>query len=86
MYAPRRALAALHFAPSDLASIAVIGSGVQARWQLRLLGAVVTPRRLRCWARRREQAEAYASEMRAAGWAVAAAGWAAAAPWLRLHA
>ena len=29
------ALAAQHFAPTDLTAVAVIGCGIQARWQLR---------------------------------------------------
>ena len=64
------ALAAQQWAPAEIGHVAMIGCGIQARWQLKTLGAVVKTRRLRCWARRREQADEYASEMRKSGWDV----------------
>ena len=62
------ALAAKHFAPTQLDAIAVIGCGVQARWQLRLLASVVRCRHVRVWARRPEQVRALVSELSADGW------------------
>ena len=67
------ALSAQHFAPADLSTIAVIGCGVQARWQLRLLASVVSCRRVLCWARRPEQMHALVAELRRDGWASEAA-------------
>ena len=67
------ALSAQHFAPADLSTIAVIGCGVQARWQLRLLASVVSCRRVVCWARRPEQMHALVAELRRDGWASEAA-------------
>lgn len=67
------ALAAQHFAPRDLTSIAVIGCGIQARWQLRSLASVVSCRRVRAWARRSEQVDALVAEMRGEGWEMEAA-------------
>ena len=64
------AIALRRFAPPAVASIGVIGCGVQARWQLRLLASVTSCRRVTAWARRAEQAEAFAAEMRAKGWEV----------------
>lgn len=70
------ALAAQRFAPAGLASIAVVGCGVQARWQLRLLASVVSCRTVRAWARRPEQARALAAdaELVAQGWRIEPAG------------
>ena len=67
------ALSARHFAPASLTTIAVIGCGIQARWQLRSLAAVVACRRVRCWARRAEQADDLVAEMRREGWEIARA-------------
>ena len=64
------ALAARHFAPANLSSIAVIGCGIQARWQLRSLASVTSCRRVRAWARRAEQQDAFVTEMREEGWEV----------------
>lgn len=62
------ALAAMHFAPSPLHVIAVIGAGVQARWQLKLLASTVSCRRVRLWSRRSAQAAALIDELRREGW------------------
>mmetsp|Transcript_24903 Transcript_24903/g.59318 ORF Transcript_24903/g.59318 Transcript_24903/m.59318 type:complete len:327 (+) Transcript_24903:22-1002(+) len=64
------AVAAQLFAPADLSCIAMIGCGVQARWQLRLLASVVTCRTVRVWSRRADQAAVFATEMANTGWAV----------------
>ena len=69
------ALAARHFAPTALDTIAVVGCGVQARWQLKMLASVVRCRRVLAWARRPEQAAELAAdkEVCAAGWEVSVA-------------
>jgi ornithine cyclodeaminase/alanine dehydrogenase-like protein (mu-crystallin family) len=68
------ALAARTFAPPELECIAVVGCGIQARWQLQLLASVVRCRRVCAWARRPEQARAFAAELSAEGvWQVEAA-------------
>uniref|UniRef100_A0A7S1B0S2 Ornithine cyclodeaminase family protein n=1 Tax=Noctiluca scintillans TaxID=2966 RepID=A0A7S1B0S2_NOCSC len=66
------ALAARLFAPLNVKMIGVVGVGVQARWQLRLLETVTPCRRVRAWARSITKARAFAEEMRARGWAVEA--------------
>lgn len=69
------ALAARHFGPSHLSTIAVVGCGVQARWQLRLLASVVRCRNVLVWARRQEQASELANDpdVLSAGWRIAVA-------------
>ena len=64
------ALAFRHLAPSTVSQIAVIGCGIQARWQLRLIASVTGCRHVCTWARRKEQATAFAAEMRELGWTV----------------
>ena len=64
------ALAAKLFAPPQLQAIAIIGCGVQARWQLRMLSSVIACRRVRAWARRPSQAREFANEVAADGWQV----------------
>jgi len=64
------ALATRYLAPPTVTAIAVIGCGIQARWQLRMIASVTPCRRLCAWSRRGEQAEEFAAEMRALGWAV----------------
>ena len=65
------ALAASLFAPAEPHHIAVIGCGVQARYQLGMLAAVTPCRAVRLWSRRPEQARALAAELDGgpAGWA-----------------
>ena len=67
------ALAAQLFAPASLSSIAIIGCGIQARWQLRALQSVTVCRRVRAWARRPEQQRELVDEMRQEGWDIEAA-------------
>ena len=67
------ALAAREFAPRSLSRIAVIGCGVQARWQLRLLASVIACRKVTCFARRPEQAAQLVDEMGREGWEMTAA-------------
>lgn len=58
-------LAADLLARRDSASVAILGAGDQARWQLRALKFVRDVQRVRVWARRTEQSEAYAADMAA---------------------
>lgn len=67
------ALAAKEFAPNSLSHIAVIGCGIQARWQLRLLKSVVACRKVVCYARRPEQAAGLVDELGREGWEMSAA-------------
>jgi ornithine cyclodeaminase len=68
------AIAAKHLAPSEVARIGVVGSGMQARLQLRHLASVTTCREVLV-AGRHEDEEAlalYREEMQGEGWQVAA--------------
>ncbi len=56
-------LAADVLAADDLAEVAILGCGIQARVQLEYLLHVRRPRRIVVYGRRRDQAEAYAREM-----------------------
>ena len=67
------ALAVQQFGPTPLNAITVIGCGVQARWQLRLLAAVTPCRRVKAWARRPEQVQALIAELQPLGWCIEAA-------------
>ena len=64
------ALAFKHLAPANVSQIAVIGCGIQARWQLRLIASVTRCRKVCTWARRPAQVAAFAAEMRELGWTV----------------
>jgi ornithine cyclodeaminase len=59
------ALAARHLAPERLERVAVLGSGVQARWQLRCLRLVRSWRSTTAWSPTRDHLEAYCREMEA---------------------
>jgi len=59
------AVAADALARVAIDTVAVLGAGAQARWQLRALTLVRSPRRVLVWARRRAEAERLAGEMRA---------------------
>jgi ornithine cyclodeaminase len=58
------ALAADLLASPDVEAVAILGAGIQARFQLEALLGVRRPREVRVWARRAVQAEEYAREMR----------------------
>merc|ERR1712216_921203 len=62
------ALAAKLFAPSKGGCIGILGSGTQARWQLRLLSSAVSCREVKVFAL--ERLEDFKSEMEAEGWRV----------------
>jgi ectoine utilization protein EutC len=57
------AVAADALARAALDTVAVLGAGAQARWQLRALALVRWPRRALVWARRRAEADRLAEEM-----------------------
>lgn len=68
------AVAADALARPEVDTVAILGAGGQARWQLRALMLVRRPKRALVWARRAEAAERYAHEMSdALGIAVAVA-------------
>jgi ornithine cyclodeaminase len=50
-------LAARHLAPAEVGTVAVIGTGAQARWQLRSLACVRRFERVRVWGRNAEHVE-----------------------------
>lgn len=57
------ALAARLLTTDPLGKVAVLGSGIQARFQLRALSHVRTWERTAAWSRNRERLEAYCAEM-----------------------
>eukprot|EP00401_Gymnodinium_catenatum_P079928 CAMPEP_0117593874 /NCGR_PEP_ID=MMETSP0784-20121206/72878_1 /TAXON_ID=39447 /ORGANISM="" /LENGTH=329 /DNA_ID=CAMNT_0005395851 /DNA_START=45 /DNA_END=1031 /DNA_ORIENTATION=+ len=67
------ALAASHWAPKELNAIGLVGTGVQARWQLRLLKAVTPCRRVFVHGRSFERAKQFCQEVAAEGWTAAVA-------------
>jgi ornithine cyclodeaminase len=64
------AIAARHLAPERVERIGIVGTGTQARLQLRYLADVTPCRDVLVWGRGREQLERYRDEMGGAGWAV----------------
>lgn len=67
------AVAAKYLAPSAVETVGVIGTGTQARYQVRCLALVRTFRKVIVWGRNRSHAERYAADMRAEGYDVAVA-------------
>ena len=65
------AIAAKHLAPSQVRRIGIVGSGVQARLQLRYLAGVTACREVLVAGRREEALALYQEEMQAEGWHVA---------------
>jgi ornithine cyclodeaminase len=65
------AVAAKHLAPRTVRRIGIVGSGTQARFQLRMLKPVVACRAALVWGRHPERLERYREEMTAEGFAVA---------------
>jgi ornithine cyclodeaminase len=57
------ALAARLLSPIEIGTVAVLGSGIQARYQLRALARVRSWKRTVAWSRNRERLEAYCAEM-----------------------
>lgn len=67
------AVAADYLARREIATVGVIGSGLQARFQIRCLRRVRAVPRLVVWSPTRSRLEAYCAEMEAEGYAVRAA-------------
>jgi ornithine cyclodeaminase len=65
------AVAAKHLAPKTVRRIGIVGSGTQARHQLRMLKAVTPCRDVLVWGRHPERLARYRDEMDAEGFAVA---------------
>lgn len=65
------AVAAKHLAPARVGRIGIVGSGTQARHQLRMLTAVTPCRDVLAWGRHPERLARYRDEMTAEGFAVA---------------
>ncbi|MCA1735717.1 MAG: ornithine cyclodeaminase family protein [Actinobacteria bacterium] len=57
------AVAARHLARSDSSHVAVLGAGVQARFQVQALRLVLAMEMVTVWGRRREQAEVFARDL-----------------------
>jgi len=64
------AIAAKYLAPSDIESIGIVGTGVQARLQLQYLKPVTTCNKVMVWGRSLEALEKYRSDMSALGYDV----------------
>jgi ornithine cyclodeaminase len=65
------AVVAKHFAPKTVRRIGIVGSGTQARYQLRMLKPVLACRAVLAWGRHPERLARYGEEMTAEGFAVA---------------
>lgn len=65
------AIAAKYLAPQPVERIGIVGTGIQARLQLRHLREVVACRDVLVWGRSSDKLAAYAAEMTAEGFAVA---------------
>ncbi|MDX1587119.1 MAG: hypothetical protein R3222_10250 [Balneolaceae bacterium] len=57
------AVAAKYMAPAEVDAIGIIGSGIQARMQLRFLKEILDCRRVLVWGRSKESLSAYRKEM-----------------------
>merc|ERR1712039_865395 len=62
------ALASSLWVPRDLATVGLIGTGIQAKWQLRFLKSVTPCRRVLVHSRNQERAEKFCKEVSAEGW------------------
>jgi ornithine cyclodeaminase len=65
------AVAAKHGAPSTVGRIGILGTGTQARLQLRYLSGVTPCKNVLAWGRRTEALDRYRDDMEAEGFAVA---------------
>ncbi len=64
------AIAARHLAPAGVERVGILGTGVQARLQLRHLAPVVPCRRVLVWGRGREQLEGYVARLAGSGFEI----------------
>lgn len=67
------AVVAKHLAPSDVSRIGIVGTGVQARLQLRHLEAVTECRDVALWGRNPDRVAQYIAEMGDGPWHISAA-------------
>ncbi|CAJ1942800.1 unnamed protein product [Cylindrotheca closterium] len=65
------ALSTKLLAPREITCIGIIGTGIQARFQLGMLASVTSCRKVRVWGRSEDKAKVFQQEMRAKGWEVA---------------
>ncbi|NNE98146.1 MAG: ornithine cyclodeaminase family protein [Pyrinomonadaceae bacterium] len=63
-------IAAKYLAPKDITRIGIVGTGIQARLQLRYLKAVTDCKSVLVWGRGEEQIEGFRSDMEAEGFSV----------------
>jgi len=68
------AIAAKYLAPRNVTAIGIVGTGIQARLQLRYLAGVTDCHKAVVWGRNRSHAEDYKAEMEALGFDVRIAG------------
>ena len=66
------ALAAKLLAPTKTETIGIVGTGVQARYQLDMLSAVTDCRNVLVWGRTPSKVDTFISEMTAKGWKISA--------------
>ncbi|MHA2504355.1 MAG: ornithine cyclodeaminase family protein [Candidatus Kariarchaeaceae archaeon] len=64
------AIMSKYLAPKDVTSIGIVGSGLQAREQLRYLKGIVDCKKVICWGRNEDKLESFASEMTNEGFEV----------------
>lgn len=64
------ALAARLLAPKEISCIGILGTGIQARFQLGMLASVTLCRNVRVWGRSPDKAKLFQTEMTAKGWNV----------------
>lgn len=66
------ALATKLLAPPNIKAIGIVGSGIQARYQLEMLSAVTDCRTVLVWGRTPSNVDSFVSEMTAKGWEISA--------------
>ena len=57
------ALAAKYFAPEQVQAIGIVGTGIQAKWQLEMLKSVSSCRNVYLWGRNQEKTAAFAASL-----------------------
>ena len=63
-----------HLQPTEIRRVGIIGTGIQARLQLRYLSYVTDCRSVMVWGRNRQKVHTYEEEMKAEGWEISIAG------------
>ena len=64
------ALSAKLLAPKEISCIGILGTGIQARFQLGMLASITSCRKVHVWGRSEDKAKAFQQEMGANGWEV----------------